>query len=195
MNRRLIYVVGPSGAGKDSVLSWLREHTPLNAPVHWAKRTIDRPMGKSSNIENHQAVDAEAFEKMIHAGEFAMHWDANTHRYGIHRNELRVLRDPCWYVLVNGSRAHLSEITTAYPGVTVLHITARWEVLRQRLQHRGRESTEAIEARLSRIVPISVPESSILIEVSNNTTLEEAGTELLGRLHEKKLWPSNIDRL
>lgn len=195
MNRRLIYVVGPSGAGKDSVLSWLREHTPLNAPVHWAMRTIDRPMGKASNIENHQAVDAESFEKMIHAGEFAMHWDANTHRYGIHRNELRVLRDPCWYVLVNGSRAHLSEITTAYPGVTVLHITARWEVLRQRLQHRGRESTEAIEARLSRIVPISVPESSILIEVSNNTTLEEAGTELLGRLHEKNLWPSNIDRL
>jgi ribose 1,5-bisphosphokinase PhnN len=63
MNRRLIYVVGPSGAGKDSVLSWLRQHTPLAAPVHWARRTIDRPKVNLPNAEDHFSVDKATFEQ------------------------------------------------------------------------------------------------------------------------------------
>ena len=55
MNARLIYVMGPSGAGKDSVLGWLREHLPAEMPVHWARRTITRPA--SAGGEAHEAID------------------------------------------------------------------------------------------------------------------------------------------
>jgi ribose 1,5-bisphosphokinase len=183
MNRRLIYVVGPSGAGKDSVLSWLRQHTPLASPVHWAKRTIDRPKVDSPNAEDHFSVDTATFEQMADAGEFAMQWVANTHRYGIRSGELKLLSHPDWCVIVNGSRAHLPTAAITFPGLTVLHVTASTEVLRQRLVSRGRESDEAINARLMRDIPISIPSGSNFIEISNNTTLEVAGSELLNKLH------------
>ena len=171
MNRRLIYVIGPSGAGKDSVLLWLRQHTPLTAPVHWARRIIDRPKVDLPNAEDHFSVDAETFGRMVTDGEFAMQWEANTHRYGIRSDELKHLSYPSWCVIVNGSRAHLPTAAMTFPGLTVLHVTASTEVLRQRLLSRGRESEEAINARLTRTVPISIPKGSNLIEIINNSTL------------------------
>jgi len=154
MNRRLIYVVGPSGAGKDSVLSWLRQHTPLAAPVHWTRRTIDRPKVDLPNAEDHFSVDKVAFEKMVAAGEFAMQWDANSHRYGIRSGELTCLSHPAWCVIVNGSRAHLPTAAMAYPGLTVLHVTASTEVLRQRLIGRGRESEDESPRELRRLLTL-----------------------------------------
>ena len=187
MNRRLIYVVGPSGAGKDSVLSWLRQHTPLTAAVHWARRTIDRPKVDLPNAEDHLSVDAETFGRMVTDGEFAMQWDANTHRYGIRSDELKHLSYPSWCVIVNGSRAHLPTAAMTFPGLTVLQVTASTEVLRQRLLSRGRESEEAINARLMRTVPISIPAGSNLIEIVNNSTLDDAGADLLKKLRSLNL--------
>lgn len=188
MNRRLIYVVGPSGAGKDSVLLWLRQQTPLTAPMYWARRTIDRPRVDAPHAENHFSVVTETFDRMVTAGEFAMQWNANTHRYGIRTDELKRLRDPSWCVIVNGSRAHLPIAATTFPGLTVLHVTASTEVLRQRLLDRGRESEEAINARLMRTIPMAIPASSHVIEISNNTTLEDAGADLLRKLQSLNLW-------
>jgi ribose 1,5-bisphosphokinase len=152
------------------------------APVHWARRTIDRPKVDLPNAEDHFSVDKDTFEKMSIAGEFVMQWDANTHRYGIQSDELKWLSHPAWCVIVNGSRAHLPNAAMAFPGLTVLHVTASTEVLRQRLIDRGRESEEAINARLMRTVPISTPVGSNLIEISNNATLEDVGVDLLKKL-------------
>jgi ribose 1,5-bisphosphokinase len=190
MNRRLIYVVGPSGAGKDSLLAWLREQTPESASVHWARRTIDRPNPTGPGAEDHESVDAAEFERLVADAGFAMHWDANTHRYGIRSAELVRLSDPAWCVIVNGSRAHLPMATRDYPGLTLLHITATPAVLRERLNRRGRESAEAIEARLKRSVDLMVPNGSVLIEVCNDTTLDTAGHGLLQQLQALGLWPA-----
>ena len=40
---RLVYVAGPSGAGKDSVIEFARQHLPPGAKVRFAQRTITRP--------------------------------------------------------------------------------------------------------------------------------------------------------
>jgi ribose 1,5-bisphosphokinase len=189
MNRRLIYVVGPSGAGKDSVLSWLRAQTPESAPVHWARRTIDRPNMVQPGAEDHESVASVAFEQLVADAALAMHWDANTHRYGIRHAELDRLKDPAWCVMVNGSRAHLPLAARDFPGLTVLHITAAPDVLRERLTRRGRESPEAIEARLSRSVDLTVPNGSDQIEISNDSTLDVAGHALRQQLHAMGLWP------
>ena len=37
MSQRLIFVMGPSGAGKDSVLEWLRQHLPEQQLVQYSK--------------------------------------------------------------------------------------------------------------------------------------------------------------
>lgn len=191
MNRRLIYVVGPSGAGKDSVLSWLRKRTPNSAPVHWAQRTIDRPHSNEPDAENHAVVNSLEFEQLLTDGQFAMHWDANTHRYGIRKTELTWLNDSTSCVFVNGSRAHLPVAALDYPALTLVHITACDDVLRQRLIARGRESVDAVNARLQRQISLTVPTGCGFIEISNNTTLDEAGRQLLMKLRAAGLWPVN----
>lgn len=189
MSRRLIYVVGPSGAGKDSVLSWLRSQTALTAPVHWARRTIDRPQSVQPGAEDHETVNAAQFEQLVADAALAMHWGANTHRYGIRHTELTALKDPAWCVMVNGSRAHLPLAARDYPGLTVLHITATPDVLRKRLHSRGRESAEAIEARLRRSIDLTVPNGCLWIEICNDSTLENAGVQLREQLQAHALWP------
>jgi ribose 1,5-bisphosphokinase len=171
------------------VLSWLRSQTPESAPVHWAKRTIDRPNIAELGAEDHESVDTVGFAQLVADKALAMHWHANTHRYGIRHAELDHLKDPAWCVMVNGSRAHLPEAASAYPGLTVLHITAATNVLRERLTRRGRESPQAIEARLRRSVDLLVPQGSEQIEISNDSTLDVAGHDLRQQLQALGLWP------
>lgn len=189
MNARLISVVGPSGAGKDSLLAWLRDRLPATAPVHWARRSITRPM--QAGGEAHESLDLHEFEAVRRAGGFVLHWQANGLHYGIRQEELLPLKYQQW-VMLNGSRAHLFACAQAFPGMTVLHLTADAHVLYKRLRQRGRESMDAIEARLQRMVPLEVPTGSRLIEVRNNSALELAGRQLLSALEALPGWPQSM---
>lgn len=175
----LIYVVGPSGAGKDSLLNWLRGQLPADLPVAWARRTINRPCEPDG--EAHESVDTAEFKRLQQANHFALHWAANEHLYGIRHAQLSPLAQTAW-VFVNGSRAHLAQAAQHYPGLTVLHITADKEILKQRLVARGRESIQAIENRLLRTPALQVPPGCALIEIRNNDSLEFAGQQLLASL-------------
>lgn len=186
MNQRLVYVVGPSGAGKDSLLAWLREHLSASLPMHWVRRTITRPVHAGG--EDHESVDVPTFEATLKAGGFALHWEANSLKYGIRQKELVPLANKHW-VMLNGSRAHLEACCARYPGLTVLHITADTHILRSRLRQRERENAQAIEARLQRFVDLAVPADSKLIEVRNNTSLDVAGHRLLLELGRLPGWP------
>ena len=183
----LIYVVGPSGAGKDSLLDWLRAHLAAELPVAWARRTINRPCAPDG--EAHESVDTAEFNRLLRAKQFALHWAANDHLYGIRHAQLRPLTQTAW-VFVNGSRPHLPLAAQHYPGLTVLHITADPEVLKQRLVGRGRESIQAIENRLQRTPALHVPPGCALIEIRNNDSLEFAGQQLLASLRNLAGWPT-----
>ena len=130
MSRRLVYVVGPSGAGKDSVLAWLRQHLPHSPAIHWARRTITRPARAGDEV--HEAVDPPQFLALRERGAFALAWQANGLHYGVRASELAPIEHGGW-VLVNGSRAHLDPTRSRFPGLTVVHITASPDTLRQRL--------------------------------------------------------------
>lgn len=177
MNRRLIYVVGPSGAGKDSVLDWLRRHLRAEAPVHWAQRTITRPADAGSEL--HESVDHAGFDHLSGESAFAMAWAANGLRYGIRRTEIAPIGRGIW-VFVNGSRAHLAQALRSYPGLTVVHITASSETIHRRLVARGRESAAEVQARLARAPGFALPAGAI--EVSNDAGLDDAGRALLRAL-------------
>jgi phosphonate metabolism protein PhnN/1,5-bisphosphokinase (PRPP-forming) len=163
---RLVYVVGASGSGKDSVIDWARERLPADVVV--ARRTITRPEREYG--EQHQPADDALFDAMLERGEFAMHWRANGHRYGI-RREIDAGRT----VIVNGSREYLPRAAAAYPQLEVVHVTAPAEVLRARLEERAREEADAIEARLARRP--AVPPTAL--EISNAGAIERAGEPLL----------------
>jgi ribose 1,5-bisphosphokinase len=147
---RLIYVIGPSGAGKDSLLNGLRQDIAditKPPPFHFAQRTITRNHHQSN--EDHEAVEASNFDLLINSNAFALNWFANGLRYGVRHKELAPMSEGIW-VIVNGSRTYLEEAKLRFPGLTVLHITAPIDVLRARLLSRGRENGQAIEERLSR---------------------------------------------
>ncbi|MEZ5665228.1 MAG: phosphonate metabolism protein/1,5-bisphosphokinase (PRPP-forming) PhnN [Burkholderiaceae bacterium] len=175
MTHRLVYVVGPSGAGKDSVLHGLRRNWGDADPAHWARRTITRPADAGGEL--HEAVDAQGFGQLCRMGAFAMHWNANGLSYGVRQSELLPIRDGRW-VFVNGSRAWVPQLRQQWPQATVVYIGASPAVLAQRLAARGRESAQAVAERLARQVPAALPPETIQIE--NDSTLADA----VSALHE-----------
>lgn len=174
---RLVYVMGPSGAGKDSLLAWLQAHLPPEARIRLAQRTITRPV--RAGDEQHHSVDLPAFERLAERGAFAFDWEANAMRYGIRHSELAPLQDG-WQVLVNGSRGYLPRARAAFPELKVVHVTASLETLRARLHGRGREEAERVEARLQRALAFEAPADAL--EIRNDGTLEAAGLTLLAAL-------------
>lgn len=186
MSPHLIYVVGPSGAGKDSLLNWLRAHLPSTDRIHWARRTIDRP--PSTEGEVHESVSSEAFNHLLETQQLAMYWSANANQYGIRHSELSQHPHGSW-IFVNGSRAHLPVAASSFNELTVLHITAQPEVLQQRLLARGRESQEAIEQRLRRTPPLKVPATCQIVEFLNHEPLETSGPKLHHALAALPGWP------
>jgi ribose 1,5-bisphosphokinase len=184
MKGRLVYVMGPSGAGKDSLLAWLKDRLPPRAPVHMARRTITRPVRDGD--EQHHSVDAHAFQQLSEAQAFAFDWQANGLRYGVHHDELAPLHAGGW-VIVNGSRAYLPQAMSKFPELAVVHVTASVETLRGRLLSRGRETPEMVDARVRRAVAFQSPAGSI--EIHNDGTLDAAGARLLRAFQQLGPWP------
>ena len=181
MSHGLIYMVGPSGVGKDSLLAWLAQHphTGLAAPLRIARRSITRPA--DGGTEAHEALTEQAFSNVEVAAGFAMHWEANGLRYGIRQAELAPLAHGHW-VLVNGSRAYVPQLRQGWPGASVLHIQAPAHVVRQRLLERGRETGADLEARILRSQDLSAARLPGDMELLNAGRLDVSGRELLALL-------------
>ena len=143
---RLIYLIGPSGSGKDSLLDAARTRL-----AERGCRIVRRVITRSAEAVGEAAlgVSAQQFADMQAQGAFALSWHANGLSYGIPReidDWLAAGQD----VLVNGSRGHLQNTRLRYPNVLVLLLTVDQAVLRQRLLARGRESLIEIDQRLAR---------------------------------------------
>ena len=167
-SERLIVVVGPSGAGKDSVLQAWAELRGPNEHVHLAQRVITRP--HDGGAEQHESVSEEAFTALLHQGALATHWDAHGLRYGVRHREFAPLAAGDWVVL-NSSRVHLTTLRAQAPKLNVVEITAPAELRAQRLAHRGREDASEVAERLQRDTPpvhadLSLVNDSSLPEVA-----------------------------
>lgn len=178
---RLILLIGPSGAGKDSLIDAARPQLAA-AHVEIARRVITRsPEAKG---EAAIGVDAEQFDQMKLQGAFAMHWQANGLQYGIPRQIDEWLAQGR-SVLVNGSRGHLAQARIRYPDLLAIRVDVSLDILRQRLQARGRETQAEIDQRLARHVSLSDAADDGARTVDNSTTLSTAVETLLSVLREE----------
>ncbi|SPO56736.1 Ribose 1,5-bisphosphate phosphokinase PhnN [Pseudomonas sp. JV551A1] len=182
---RLIYLVGPSGSGKDSLIDASRERLAA-AGVQIARRVITR--SAEAKGEAAHGVTSEQFEALRAQGAFAMHWQANGLDYGI------PVQVDQWLaagraVLVNGSRAYLAEARRRYPNLLAVLVQVRPEVLRERLLARGRESAEEVEQRLARNARLQALADPSLHVLDNSTTLETAVAALFALLRDEGVLP------
>ena len=145
---RLILVVGPSGAGKDTLLGLAKAACADDPDIVFARRVITRA---ASSSEDNEEVSPDGFRKALGRGDYTIHWEAHGHCYALSRtmdDELRAGRT----VIANVSRTVIGAICRAYRDVVVVAITAPPNVLAERLAMRGRSSDGKIEHRLGRTV-------------------------------------------
>lgn len=173
---QLVYIVGASGVGKDSLMQYARTQLNGSIPLLFAHRYITRPATEGS--ENHIALTAEEFRNRKVGGLFALDWESHGLYYGI-GIEIDVWMQMGSHVVVNGSRQYLPVAKQRYPDMIPIAIEADPEVIRHRLESRGREKGEEIEQRIKRQPELDV---AGLIRISNNGLLDEGGEELLGIL-------------
>jgi len=182
---RLIFLIGPSGSGKDSLIDASRDRLAA-AGVEIARRVITR--SAEAKGEAAHGVTAKQFETLLAQGEFAMHWRANGLDYGI------PLQVDQWLqagrtVLVNGSRAYLAEARRRYPDLLAVLVEVKPEVLRQRLLARGRETAEEVERRLARNAGLQATADPSVRVLDNSTDLEVAVAGLFTLLREEGVLP------
>lgn len=180
MTGRVFAVVGPSGAGKDTLLAGA---VAASAAVHWARRTITRP--ESAGGEPFEGVSVAEFDRLSAEEAFALQWPAHGLRYGIRKAEFASLARGI-DVLFNGSRAALPMALNRFPRLVVVRITAPSKVLAERLAARGRESAEDIEARLAR-ASYEVPDGLPIIDIANDGTPQRGIDRLLYALQAARV--------
>jgi ribose 1,5-bisphosphokinase len=177
---RFIAVVGPSGVGKDSVMGALVAARPGLVPV---RRVITR--APDAGGEDYEAVSPALFAARAAGGDFALHWQAHGLSYGIPHAVHDVLgrgQD----ALANLSRGMLERAQRVFGELTVLHITARPEVLGERLAARGRESRAEIARRLARSAP-TLPLGLQVVEIDNSGALDHTVALALAALYPESV--------
>lgn len=163
---KLFYVTGPSGSGKDSVMSLIRVQQPESLLV--AHRYITRPAHAGG--ENYIELTPEEFEVRKSMALFAMDWEANGFQYGIGA-EVDDWLTKGINVMVNGSREYLPQALEKYGKQLVpVVIYVPEAVLAQRLRARGRENDAMIQQRLARAKAFlgACPQNSIVLDNSGS---------------------------
>jgi len=139
-----VFVVGPSGAGKDTLMDIARDQLRDCPRIVFARRIVTR---FDTTFEDHDTASEADFRAMLEAGELALDWQAHGLFYGIHR---------CWRDAVNSGRIVVCNISRAiipkavrhFSHVSVVLITAPDDILAIRIAGRGRD--QAAGSRIAR---------------------------------------------
>ncbi len=175
---KLVYVMGPSGAGKDSVLDRARALALPGMPVVFAHRYITRPAGAGG--ENHVALSPAEFDLRRRQGLFAFHWQAHGNAYAIGA-EIHRWRELGLTVVVSGSREHFVQAGGIDAGTVPVLITAPADRLAARLAQRGREDTGAARARLQRAQAHEIDDPR-RVTIVNDGALDDAAEKFVSLL-------------
>ena len=180
---RLVYVMGPSGAGKDTLIAYARERVDP-ARIVFAHRYITR--AADAGGENHVALSETEFRGRQAAGLFALSWESHGFLYGI-GVEIELWQARGHVVVVSGARAAWLQATARFPHVIGIVVDAPVTLRAERLAQRGRENESAIRERLERDVELPLDEN--VRRLDNIGSIASAGEALI-RIIEKTLAPS-----
>lgn len=166
----LVLVVGPSGAGKDSIIRGAQKEFAGDPRFVFPRRVVTRKADTAA--EDHDSVTEMAFALSVANGDFAVWWKAHGNGYGLPitiEDDLRIGRT----VIFNCSRTVVGEVQKHYPKVAVAEIQVSADQLVERIVARGRESKEQAIERAGRVVP-PFPAGTRAFPIRNDSSLDLA---------------------
>ena len=177
---RLVVVVGPSGAGKDSVIAGARARCAREPAIIFPRRIVTRP---ATPNEDHISVSLTGFDEAMRGASFALWWDAHGLKYALPisiDDDIRCGRT----VVCNVSRGIVENARARYRHVMCVLVTASVGLLAARLQDRSRSSDSSLEDRVARNGMYADFSADIVID--NSGALEEAVDVLTLALHSAR---------
>ena len=196
-----VAIVGPSGAGKDTIINAVHQALKNNPEFLFVRRTITRKAGinsfndhddTSQNIGNEDniGVSLEQFLELSEKASFSLQWFAHGIHYAlpigivdeVHKGKI---------VIANVSRAELEHAKELFGKVFVIEINAPIGILKERLISRKREKITDIEERLERAnIPIHLPKGAKYCYIDNSGNINSAVDKVLSIL--QKLSSENL---
>ncbi|RYE87559.1 MAG: phosphonate metabolism protein/1,5-bisphosphokinase (PRPP-forming) PhnN [Hyphomicrobiales bacterium] len=174
----LVLVVGPSGAGKDTLIGAAKAALADDANFVFARRVITRDA--VAELEDHDTIDVAGFEAAKARGAFALDWEAHGLCYGVPASIDDDIAEGRT-VVMNGSRRMIGDAQARYPRGLVVLITADTAVRARRLAGRGRETEAEIAARLAH-EGAPVPDGIETVRIDNSRDLDTAVAALIRAL-------------
>jgi ribose 1,5-bisphosphokinase len=166
---RLLYVIGRSGVGKDSIINAIKPYLPENVRI--IRRYITRE--EDFTGECHYPISSKQFDIMLKNGDFCLHWESHGLKYGIGL-ELKDFLKHGLTVIVNGSREYLTNASKIFSRFEAIEITAETSIIVNRLINRNRETAESITERLERgMKDFSRPERLTYHTLDNSKDLSD----------------------
>ena len=170
-----VFVCGPSGAGKDSVLGWAAQELGCRQDIVFARRLVTRAAHLGSD---HDEVSLEQFARLMDGDGLAWRWQAHGFHYGIEARYAGLVAAGR-VVVVNGSREHVNSLRISEQ-IYVVQINVDAAQLAKRLEKRNRDTPQEVARRLARNARF--PSQRADCTIVNQGALADAGRQLIDYL-------------
>jgi len=168
----LVLVCGPSGAGKDSLLSRVQEMNRDRTDIVFPRRVVTRLI---SEAEDHDSATPDEFDSTLARGGFAFWWSAHGLQYGLPAQiDDQIAEGRC--VVCNVSRTIIAELRDRYQRVVSILVTAPYDILAARLAMRGRATDGNLSDRIARSAAFGEFRADVIID--NSGAIEEGAGKL-----------------